>query len=69
MIEALICTVRLGRINHPQIEWRLFSATTGPIAAPIVAWSPSVSEPACSHFDVFSLVNETPTRTAHDHLR
>ena len=38
-------TVRLGRIDHPQIGGSLFSATTGPIFTPVVAWSPSVSEP------------------------
>ena len=38
-------TVRLGRIHHPQIGRRLFSATTGPIFTSAVALSPSVSEP------------------------
>ena len=43
-------TVRLGGIDHPQIERRLFSATTGAIFIAIVAWSPPVSEPLHATF-------------------
>ena len=43
-------TVRLGRIDYPQIEWLLFSVTTREIFFTKVAWSPPVSEPLHATF-------------------
>jgi hypothetical protein len=43
-------TIHLGGIDHPQIEWRLFSVTNGVIFIASVVWSPPVSEPLHATF-------------------
>ena len=49
--DAIYCTtVRLGRIDYPQIERSLFSVTTREIFILKVAWSPPVSEPLNATF-------------------
>jgi hypothetical protein len=58
-------TVRLAWIDHPQIERRLFSETTGAIFIPKVALSPSVSEPLNASFrmKIAAAVTENKSRS------
>jgi len=58
-------TVRLGRIDYPQIERLLFSATTGAIFFARVALSPPVSEPlnATSRMKITPVVAENKRRS------